>query len=92
MGKKNNNEAPKAKKGPDITGQKVKKARNALKSGGKRGLDAYLSLNGDIKGHAEVKKLLNIAAKLPDRPVKGKRGPKPISRKQPVEQQEMQPA
>ena len=89
MAKNKNNDAPKAKKGPDLTGQKVKKAKRALKSGGKRGLNTFLSQHPDIKSHNEVKALLAITAKLPDRPVKGKRGPKsPETRTQP----EMQPA
>lgn len=93
MAKNKNNSEPKTKKGPDLTAQKVKKAKRALKSGGKRGLNIFLSQHPDIKGHTEVKALLAIASKLPDRKPKGKRGPKsPETRKQQAEQPEMQTA
>ena len=72
---KNKGDTPKVKKGPDITAQKIKKAKNALKSGGKRGLEAYLAHNTDIKGNSTVVNLLKLAASMPQRPPKGKRGP-----------------
>ena len=80
---KGGNEAPKTKKGPDITGQKVKKAKNAFKSGGKRGLLAYLANNTDIKGNKTVEALLKQAQAKPDKPPKGKRGPKSVPKAQP---------
>jgi hypothetical protein len=89
VGKKaKNNSEPKTKKAPDRTKQKVKKARNALKSGGKRGLDAFLAVNPDIKGNAVVKALIQKAASMPQRPAKGSRGPK----SRPKAQIEHQPA
>ena len=74
MGKKNN-DTPKVKKGPDMTAQKVKKAKNAFKSGGKRGLDAFLGQNPDIKSNKVVIGLIAKAATLKVKPPKGKRGP-----------------
>lgn len=82
---KNNNEAPKTKRGPDITMQKVKKAKNCLKSAGRRGLDSFLNRNPDIKGHREVTNLLSRAAKMPTKAPKGKRGPTPRAKMVEVE-------
>ena len=77
MGKKNDkkNDAKATKKGPDITGQKVKKARRALQSGGKRGLVAFLAAHDEIRGHKVVAGLIQQADNLPVRKPKGKRGP-----------------
>jgi len=86
MAKKGNSnqQATTTKKGPNLTFQKIKKARNCLQSSGKRGLDAFLAQNADIKSTPEVKRLIEKAGKLKVKPPKGKRGPKPQP-KAPVE-------
>jgi hypothetical protein len=84
---KGGNDAPKAKKGSDVTAKKVRKAKNALKSGGRRGLEAYLAAHPDIKSNKEVEKLVKLAASMPQRPAKGKRGPKPPAKAKEVEVQ-----
>ena len=74
MGKnKGGNTTTTSKKGPDIVFQKIKKAKRCLQSGGKRGLDTFLSRNSDIKQNKTVQGLIAQAAQLPVRPVKGKR-------------------
>ena len=76
MGKKGGNEKPKAtKKGPDITFQKIKKARRCLQSSGKRGLDTFLAHNTEIRQNKTVQGLIAKAATLKVKPPKGKRGP-----------------
>lgn len=80
MGKKNNE--PKApKKGPDITYQKVKKARRCLRSSGKRGLDTFLGQHPEIKQNKTVQGLIAKAATLKVKPPKGKRGPAPQAKR-----------
>ncbi len=76
MGKKGGNKGPvKVKKGPDLTFQKIKKARRCLQSSGKRGLDAFLKHHPDVKDNNEIQRLLSKAAALPVRKPKGQRGP-----------------
>ena len=80
MGKKDN-EPKTPKKGPDMIYQKIKKARRCLKSSGKRGLDAFLAHNTEIRQNKEVQVLIAKAANLKERPPKGKRGPAPLPKR-----------
>lgn len=73
------------KKGPNLVQQRIKKARNCLRSAGKRGLDAFLAQNADIKSNPEVKRLIEKAGKLKIKPPKGQRGPKSQPRVQEAE-------
>jgi len=76
MGKSKGGNAPTtSKKAPDITSQKIKKARRCLQSGGKRGLDAFLVKNSDIRQNKIVQGLVAKAATLKVKPPKGKRAP-----------------
>lgn len=81
---KGGNATPSTKKGPDITFQKIKKARRCLQSSGKRGLDAFLGHHPDIKQNKVVQGLIAKAATLKARPPKGKRGPAPVRKAETV--------
>jgi len=86
MGKSTSSET-KVKRGPDLTLQKVRKARRCLQSAGRRGLEAFLGHNPDVKSNKVVVSLTKRAEALPVRPPKGKRGPKqPSQRSSPEEQ------
>lgn len=88
MGKKskkeeNDKEKVKKSKVRDMTSQKIRKAKRTLQSSGRRGLTKFLAYpeNANIRQHREVKELVKQAERLPSRPPKGQRGPKPGQRK-----------
>jgi hypothetical protein len=60
--KNQNNQAPKPRKVKDYTAQYVRKAKRSLKSAGVKGFLTYLEIRPQIKGHREIRPLLEAVS------------------------------